>query len=128
MLKTIERLNSSVSGDMLWKLPDCRTATRQLLECWSTNVDRFIRNIVQFAKKVPGYLELPVEDQIILIKSGRPELAALIKYKHFNMKFDACLDYHSETGVMTVFPNRILKGMFLSVDQDNSEQMWLFNR
>lgn len=129
MLKSIEKLNSSVSGDTIFEHPEYKNASRRLYECWSTNVDIFIRNAVAFAKKLPGFQQIPIADQIKLIKYGRSEIAFIVKYKHFHPLLSACIDYHVDTKAMDVFPNRIMHSLIIGRDNPNAERHhWAFKR
>lgn len=128
ILKSFKQLNSSVSGDLITD-DALKSAFKELFESWSINVDRFVQNAVNFAKTIPGFLELPVDDQVHLIKYGRSEIAGIVKFKHFDTKFDAFVDYHSETKAMYVFPNHILSKLILTTDSEEaSKHTWVFNR
>lgn len=128
-MKSFEQLNSSLSGDLVAKEPQYRTATKQLFESWSINVDRFVHNAVGFAKTLPGFKELPVDDQVSLIKYGRSEIASIVRFKHFNAKYDACIDYHTDTKALYVFPNKILSNLILSRNSEEAKRhTWAANR
>lgn len=127
-MRSFKQLNSSVSGDLMTDDP-LKGVFKELFESWSINVDRFVQNAVSFAKTIPGFLELPVDDQVRLIKYGRSEIAGIVKFKHFDTKFDAFVDYHCETKAMYVFPNHILCKLILTTDSEEAQRhTWAFNR
>lgn len=128
-MKSFESLTSSVSGDSLVQHPDYVHAAKQLFECWSTNVDRFIFNAVRFAKCLPCFEDLPMADQIELIRAGRSEIASIVKFKHFKVKYKACIDYHTDTKAVYVFPFCVLNLLIHSEkDEDSLEHKRVFQR
>jgi len=99
-------------------------ATRKLFEVWSLNVDRFIRNLVRFSKKIDGFSEISRDDQISLIKYGRAEVSSLVKFQHFANPFKACIDCRLDRNELSIFPHSVLNKIF--IDGESNEQRAAF--
>ena len=55
-------------------------------ECWQRFKSRFneiVRDVIRFAKKIPSFSDLDIEDQVNLIKGGCFEVRHKMKHFHF---------------------------------------------
>lgn len=118
MLTSIEALNSSITGDLLWELPEYKLAYRDLFSTWSTNIDKFIKNFVVFARQLPHFGRFCDDDQAVLVKAARPEVAALVKFKHMTPEIKAIINYNEETNSMVLMPQKLLSRMLVGPIQD----------
>lgn len=51
--------------------PDGRQqAAKSMMESWYSNFEKYYGAIAAFAKQIPGYLNLAIDDRIILLKTG----------------------------------------------------------
>lgn len=55
-------------------------ASSSLFEVSTKEIDQMFTNLTKFAKIVPGFLHLEMEDRIVLIKQGKTELLNIIRY------------------------------------------------
>lgn len=56
-------------------------------ELWLESASRLtavVQQIIEFAKMVPGFMKLPQDDQIVLLKAGAFELVVLRVSRHFD--------------------------------------------
>ena len=47
-------------------------ASEDLWICSAQRLTNVIQQIIEFAKMVPGFMQLAQEDQIVLLKAGKP--------------------------------------------------------
>lgn len=50
----------------------------------ATRLTAVVQQIIEFAKMVPGFMKLPQDDQIVLLKAGAFELVVLRITRHFD--------------------------------------------
>lgn len=89
-------------------------SAREMYELWNSEMESLIRAIVRFAKSVPGYSRLPLQDQIALIKASRAELMFLVKYKVCDPALKCLADFRN--GCITLMPGRYLKLLWQDSD------------
>jgi len=58
--------------------------SEELWICAAQRLTIVIQQIIEFAKMVPGFMQFPQEDQIVLLKAGSFELAVLRMSRYFN--------------------------------------------
>lgn len=66
--------------DQFRKMP-----SEDLWICAAQRLTNVIQQIIEFAKMVPGFMQFPQEDQIVLLKAGSFELAVLRMSRYFDM-------------------------------------------
>lgn len=66
--------------DQFRKMP-----SEELWICAAQRLTNVIQQIIEFAKMVPGFMQFPQEDQIVLLKAGSFELAVLRMSRYFDM-------------------------------------------
>ncbi|KAK7089558.1 peroxisome proliferator-activated receptor delta-like [Littorina saxatilis] len=57
---------------------------KYLINFFATCIEKHVPGYVRFAKGVPGFSDLPVKDQITLLKHGREEFWIIGSYRGFN--------------------------------------------
>jgi len=71
---------SEYKVDQFRKMP-----SEDLWICAAQRLTNVIQQIIEFAKMVPGFMQFPQEDQIVLLKAGSFELAVLRMSRYFDM-------------------------------------------
>ncbi|GAB6022997.1 receptor [Chamberlinius hualienensis] len=67
------------------------TASEELwLEC-AQKLTNVIQQIIEFAKMVPGFMKLPQDDQIVLLKAGSFELSLIRMSRYYDLQTDCVL-------------------------------------
>ncbi|KAL5006962.1 hypothetical protein ScPMuIL_015768 [Solemya velum] len=51
-----------------------------------------IRKMVSFSKSIPGFMSIPLEDQVCLMKAGHCEFGILRVYKHLSVEYGVFVD------------------------------------
>ncbi|XP_059170283.1 retinoic acid receptor gamma-like [Physella acuta] len=69
--------------------------------CHCAHVERWIKNWVKFVKKLPGFTEIPMEDQLALLINTRVEFWLLGAYRGYNTQLETAIMpngicYHKE--------------------------------
>jgi len=60
-------------------------ASEDLWICSAQRLTNVIQQIIEFAKMVPGFMQFPQEDQIVLLKAGSFELAVIRMSRYFDL-------------------------------------------
>lgn len=86
------------------------------LEWWQEGAEQLtttIQHIIEFAKLIPGFLSLPQDDQIILLKGGAFELALIRAAQLYSLEHnaviidDCCVPGTMATGRMQTYSNHV---------------------